>query len=82
MEDKPFKTVGQQIDLLNEQRNLNIQNMEAAKNALKRYGYYEIINGYKEPFLVDADNDDTGYLSEANFEHIFASSLLTNIYES
>lgn len=72
MEDKPFKTVGQQIDLLNEQRNLNIQNMEAAKNALKRYGYYEIINGYKEPFLVDADNDDTGYLSEANFEHIFA----------
>lgn len=69
--DKPFKTIDEQIDLLNNKRHLSFNNEEAAKNLLQRYGYYEIINGYKTPFLIDPANDDKGFADGASFEHIF-----------
>lgn len=49
--DKPFKTIKEQIQIL-KSRNLIFLNEETAKNALSRYGYYEIINGYKDFFLI------------------------------
>lgn len=69
--DKPFKTIDEQINILKSERNLTINNVEAARDALQRYGYYEIINGYKTPFLNDPNDDDKGYKESASFEHIF-----------
>lgn len=71
MTDKPFKTIEQQFDILHDDRNLKVLNPEAAKILLTRYGYYEIINGYKEPFLNNSKNDDDGFKPDANFEHIY-----------
>lgn len=45
---------------------------ETAKNALSRYGYYEIINGYKDPFLIEKCNDEKGFRDGTTFEHIYA----------
>ncbi|WP_056991832.1 Abi family protein [Lacticaseibacillus saniviri] len=70
--DKPFQTIDSQIKILSEERHLNFLNKEAAADTLRRYGYYEIINGYKDNFLVDPHDDSKGYLATANFEHIFA----------
>ncbi|MED7629698.1 hypothetical protein DB330_01835 [Lacticaseibacillus casei] len=76
MIDKPFKTIDEQLSILHDQRGLSVLNFEAAKKALTRYGYYEIINGYKEPFLNNPHNDDDGFRPEANFEHIFQLFIL------
>ncbi|QPC21018.1 Abi family protein [Lacticaseibacillus paracasei subsp. tolerans] len=76
MIDKPFKTIDEQLSILHDQRGLSVLNVEAAKKALTRYGYYEIINGYKEPFLNDPSNDDKGFRPDANFEHIFQLFIL------
>ena len=69
--DKPFKSIDEQIRILKVDRKLTINNVEAAKDILKRYGYYEIINGYKTPFLNDPSDDNKGYKDNATFEHIF-----------
>lgn len=72
MNPKPFKTIDQQINIL-KSRGLLIQNEEAAKNNLRRYGYYEIINGYKDCFLDSSnDNKTETFKPNVTFEHIFA----------
>lgn len=68
MIDKPFLTIDQQIDLL-KSRNLLIQNEQETKRSLLSYGYYEIINGYKDPFLKDDDKEC--FKDGITFEHIF-----------
>lgn len=69
--DKPFKTIEEQISLL-KSRNLIFENEDTAKSMLFRYGYYEIINGYKDKFLVNSSNDNEGFLPNTTFEHIYA----------
>ena len=69
--DKPFKTIDEQIHILTIKRHLSINNVEAAKDILQRYGYYEIINGYKTHFLNDPNDHDKGYKEDASFEHIY-----------
>lgn len=51
---KPFKTIEEQIEILRE-RELNIEpdDVENVKNLLLKYGYYNIINGYKDLFLIE-----------------------------
>lgn len=68
---KPFRTIDEQIQLL-KKRNLIFLNEETAKNALSRYGYYEIINGYKDHFLIEKGNDEKGFKAGTTFEHIYA----------
>ena len=51
--EKPFKTVDEQISLLKERR-LNFINLPAARQLLKEYGYYEIVNGYKKTFSEES----------------------------
>ena len=41
--DKPFKTIDEQIHILTIKRHLSINNVEAAKDILQRYGYYEMM---------------------------------------
>lgn len=56
-QDKPFKTIEEQVALL-ESRNLKTD--ERTPGILLREGYYQVVNGYKEPFLDSstADGDD------------------------
>lgn len=51
---KPFKTIEEQIEILRE-RKLNIEpdDVENVQNLLLKYGYYNIINGYKDLFLIE-----------------------------
>jgi len=70
MSEKPFKTIDKQLKILKD-RDLVILNENAAKKALQDYGYYEIINGYKYPFLNDSADDEKGYKTSSTFEHIF-----------
>lgn len=69
--DKPFKNINEQIEIL-KSRNLIFQNEETAINALSRYGYYEIINGYKDHFLIERGHDELGFKQGSTFEHIYA----------
>lgn len=50
--DKPFKTVEEQIEIL-DSRKLIINNNEFAKEALLTFSYYDLINGYKEIFMIE-----------------------------
>lgn len=68
---KPFKTIEEQIEVL-KSRNLVFLDEETAKNALTRYGYYEIINGYKDHFLIEKGSDEKGFKDGTTFEHIYA----------
>lgn len=69
--DKPFKTIDEQITLL-KSRNLLFQNEEYSKKLLLRYGYYEIINGYKLFLLDNDESEEEHYQDGATFEHIYA----------
>ena len=51
---KEFKTVNEQIELL-KSRNLTILDEEKARENLMLYGYYEIVNGYKDVLLKDTE---------------------------
>lgn len=48
---KPFKTYDEQIDIL-KSRNLEIKDKSKAKDILSQINYYNLINGYKDPFLI------------------------------
>lgn len=50
--DKPFKTIEEQIEIL-ENRKLIIYNQAFAREALFTFSYYDLINGYKEVFMID-----------------------------
>lgn len=70
MNDKPFLTINKQIELL-EKRGLLFQDKEVAKSNLLSYGYYEIINGYKDCFLDNSLYREDKFKSGITFEHIF-----------
>ena len=38
---------------------------------LERYGYYEIINGYKDNFMIDPSDDKKGFKDNVSFDHIY-----------
>ncbi|UQS84518.1 Abi family protein [Apilactobacillus apisilvae] len=46
--EKPFKTIDEQIDILNKR---GLSTNENSKISLKQFGYYSIVNGYKWLFL-------------------------------
>ena len=69
--DKPFKTIDEQMELL-KSRNLTFENPDTVRSSLIKYGYYEIINGYKDKFLINPNNDDEGFKDGITFEHILA----------
>lgn len=70
MTSKPFKSFDEQIEIL-KKRNLIFLDEEISKNYLKSYGYYEIINGYKQPFLKDPETDKVTFKNNTTFEHIY-----------
>src|SRR5699024_5427743 len=69
--DKPFKSIDEQMSIL-KTRNLIFENEDTVKSVLSRYGYYEVINGYKSKFLINSSNDNEGFIPNTTFEHIYA----------
>ena len=65
-----YTTIQQQIDLLKE-KELIFENEENAKLVLERYGYYNIINSYKEPYQIFIDGKRK-YISCTTFEQIYS----------
>ena len=61
---KPFSDFNKQIKIL-ENRNLTILDRKAANFALRNYGYYEIVNGYKI-FLLDSSKTVETFLDLLN----------------
>ncbi|MGC6769956.1 Abi family protein [Enterococcus sp. LJL51] len=71
MEDKTFKTLDDQINIL-KSRNMRFRDEEQAKFVLINNSYYGIINSYKELFSKDMANDYHNQL----FEDILEDTLL------
>ncbi len=62
-----FSTPEEQILLL-QQKNLIIADKEEAIRILRTYGYYNVINSYKSPYV----NANKEYLPNSSFEQIFS----------
>lgn len=73
MNKKPqeFLTIEQQIELLKE-RHLIFNDETAAKFLLLTHDYYEIINGYKQSYIIKTDNHNEIYKPGISFEQIFS----------
>lgn len=70
---KPFKTIDEQITLL-EERGLIILDKDDVKEKLLHNNYYTVVNGYKYPFLdhEKCTNDKEKYLEGTEFNELFA----------
>lgn len=64
---KPFKTYDEQIDIL-KSRNLEIKDKSKAKDILSQINYYNLINGYKDPFLIKNDK----FKNNTSLEEIYS----------
>ncbi|WP_058991227.1 Abi family protein [Anaerococcus rubeinfantis] len=64
---KPFKTYDEQINIL-KSRNLEIKDKSKAKDILSQINYYNLINGYKGPFLIKNDK----FKDNASLEEIYS----------
>lgn len=64
--DKPFKTVSEQIEIL---QSRGIVTDDRTEYILEREGYYSVVNGYKDIFLVDPNSDV--YKDGTTFEDIY-----------
>lgn len=77
MDDKKFikyTTSEQQISIL-KGKGLKFDNEKSAAQSLNEYGYYNIINGYKSPY-VKIINGEKVYIPGTTFEQIFSLFLL------
>lgn len=66
---EPFLTHQQLLDKLVEDKGLIISDLLFAEEKLKEYGYFNMIGGYKIPFI----NPSTGkYINDTTFDDILA----------
>lgn len=65
-----FTNINEQINILSK-RNMKFDNVDFAKNMLFVYGYYNIINGYKEPYVQMIDGKEY-YADGVTFERLFS----------
>lgn len=70
---KPFKTLEEQIKIL-EDRGLSIPDYDYAISILSQLNYYNLINGYKKPFLNNdnSNSNDDVYIKGSSFNEIYA----------
>ena len=66
---KVFLNYEQQLKKLQEDKKLNIPDLDYAYEMLKRYSYYSLISGHKEQFK---NPDTTNYRADVSFEDIVA----------
>ncbi len=73
MSEKVFKTYHQQLDILSS-RGMKLSSSSErrkAKQIIQREGYYKLINGYKELFILKETSDDQ-YIPGTTVGEIFA----------
>lgn len=70
MDNYKYTTSEEQIKKLKSQ-NLLFQNEEFAKIVLDTYGYYNIINGYRDPYII-REYEKKVYCPDISFEQIFS----------
>ncbi|MGL4697642.1 Abi family protein [Enterococcus larvae] len=75
MEDKTFKTLEEQIDIL-KSRNMRFRDEESAKYVLINNSYYGIINSYKELFQQKKAKDSNIDYGNQLFEDVLEDTLL------
>ncbi|MBS6520303.1 MAG: Abi family protein [Clostridiales bacterium] len=63
--------VNEQIEILLK-KGLIINNISDAKIALNTYGYYNIINSYKEPYTILDNSGNTIYKQNTTFDQIYS----------
>ncbi|GAK09639.1 Abi family protein [Geomicrobium sp. JCM 19038] len=68
--DKPFINLDKQLEKL-ESRGLIIPDRNFAKKQLLKTTYYDLINGYKDMFLIQGDDEDDKYIEGTTFEQIY-----------
>lgn len=78
---KPFKTIDQQIEIL-EERNLKFKDKEKAKEILLTNNYYNLINNYSK-FMVNGFNkyEDNTYFENILTVHNFDKELKKLLFE-
>lgn len=77
MWDKPFKTYGEQILHLKSIYGLNIENTVKAEKILSTHSYYNLVNGYKEIFMINEK-----YQNNTNIDTLYVFSLLDRDIQS
>lgn len=65
-----YTTIDEQIKKLKSQH-LLFENEAYACTCLRTYGYYNIINGYRDPYII-RDYDRKTYVPDISFEQIFS----------
>lgn len=72
-DNKPFRTVDQQIEIL-QSRGMAFGDPEGAKKFLLRENYYAVVNGYKDLFLEQktSPDDEDRYRDGTMFEEVRA----------
>ena len=68
MPEKVFRDTRTQIHIL-KGRGLTIRNEKYAKKIIRKYHYYNLINGYKDPFLL-TNSPYERYISGSTIEEI------------
>ena len=84
MEDKKFLTYEQQVQKLYDKK-LEISNCQEVIELLKKYSYFNLVNGYKAPFKNKDGNYKKGtsikdiyslYIFDDAFRHILMKFIL------
>lgn len=76
--EKLFKSPAEQINILANERNLKIHNKDLAIDYLTRINYYNLVNGYKKPFI---DNEQTALRGEDWYREEASIDNLLSLYE-
>ena len=69
--DKPFLDYGERIEKLKVDYNLEITNKRILeKEFLKTISYYDLINGYKDCFMINGKFQNENILTLFNFSYL------------
>ena len=77
MVDKPFKTYPQLVEILINSHGLIVQDKQNAIELLKIIPYYDLVNGYKEHFMI---NDQ--YVKGMTLEYILLYALFDKSFQN
>ena len=70
--DKEFLTYNQQMKKLRDKKKIDCVNTKD-KTTLVRMGYFNLVNGYKEPFICGKDNNGNHiYIANTSLKALYA----------
>lgn len=68
---KPHKSIDEQIAIL-KSRGLIISDEDSAKVTLQKVGYYNLINGFKNPFICNNNTSDEKFIENTKLEYLIS----------